>query len=75
MQSESGALCLIRSKASVAIYQEVIEHFIPHSADQLHAETDFIVQLDVTPVPTVKMINIWLKDCDVTVQTYASLVS
>ncbi|KAI5087039.1 hypothetical protein C0J45_24417, partial [Silurus meridionalis] len=53
--SESvGPLCFIKSKVSTDICQEVLEHFILPSADQLYGDADFIFQQDLAPAHTAK---------------------
>ncbi len=42
------------------IYQEILEHFILPSADQLFKDADFIFQRDLAPVHTAKSTKSWL---------------
>ena len=57
-----GPLCFLRSKVSAAIYQEVLEHIMLPSADQLYGDADFIYQQDLAPAHTVKGTSTWFKD-------------
>ena len=57
-----GPLCFLRSKVSAAIYQEVLEHFMLPSADQLYGDADFIYQQDLAPAHTAKGTSTWFKD-------------
>ena len=57
-----GQLCFLRSKVSAAIYQEVLEHFMLPSADQLYGDADFIYQQDLAPAHTAKGTSTWFKD-------------
>ncbi len=47
-----GTLCFMKSKANVAIYQEILEHFMLPSADKLYGDYDFIFQQDLAPTHT-----------------------
>ena len=57
-----GPLCFLRSKVSAAVYQEVLEHFMLPSADQLYGDADFIYQQDLAPAHTAKGTSTWFKD-------------
>uniref|UniRef100_A0A8C7E2M2 Transposase Tc1-like domain-containing protein n=1 Tax=Naja naja TaxID=35670 RepID=A0A8C7E2M2_NAJNA len=37
-----GPLCFIKSRVNVAIYQEILEHFMLPSTDELYGDADFI---------------------------------
>ncbi len=45
--------CLTHVNA--AIHQDILEHFMLHSADKLYGDADLIFQLDLTPAHTVKV--------------------
>ena len=47
-----GQLCFLKSKVSAAIYQDVLEHFMLPSADQLYGDADFIYQQVLAPAHT-----------------------
>ncbi len=51
----------------LAIYQEILEHFILPSADKLYGDADFIFQQDLAPVHTAKGTKSWFNDHGVTV--------
>ncbi|KAI4876901.1 hypothetical protein NFI96_008614 [Prochilodus magdalenae] len=51
-----------RSKVNAAIYQEVLEHFMPPAADQLYGDADFIFQQDLAPAHSAKATSTWFKD-------------
>lgn len=57
-----GPLCFLRSMISIAVYQEVLEHFMLPSADQLYGDADLIFQQDLAPAHTAKSTNTWFKD-------------
>ncbi|KAI5085248.1 hypothetical protein C0J45_22998, partial [Silurus meridionalis] len=57
-----GPLCFIKSKVSTAVYQEVLEHFMLPSADQLYGDANFISQQDLTPAHTAKSTKSWFND-------------
>ncbi len=42
-----GPLCFLKSTVNVAIYQEILEHFMLPSADKLYGDADFIFQQDL----------------------------
>ncbi len=44
------------------VYQEILEHFMLPSADQLFKDADFIFQQDLAPVHTAKSTKSWLND-------------
>ncbi len=48
--------------ATAPVYQEMLEHFMLPSADQLFKDADFIFQQDLAPVHTVKSTKSWLND-------------
>lgn len=41
-----GPLCFLISKVNAAVYQEVLEHFIPPVANQLYGDADFPTRLN-----------------------------
>ncbi len=62
-----GPLCFLKTNVTAPVYQEILEHFMLPSADQLFKDADFIFQQDLTPVHTAKSTKSWLNDHDVTV--------
>ncbi len=44
-------LCLIKSKVSAAIYQEILEHFMLPSADKLYGDADLLFMQDFSTCP------------------------
>ncbi len=44
-----GPLCFLKTNVIAPIYQEILEHFILPSADQLFKDADFIFQQDLAP--------------------------
>uniref|UniRef100_A0A667XRJ5 Tc1-like transposase DDE domain-containing protein n=1 Tax=Myripristis murdjan TaxID=586833 RepID=A0A667XRJ5_9TELE len=56
-----------QSKVSTAVYQQVLEHFMLPSADQLYGDADFIFQQDLAPAHTAKSTNTWFKNHGVSV--------
>ncbi len=59
------------SSAGVAplwpVYQDILEHFMLPSADQLFKDADFIFQQDLAPAHTAKSTKSWLNDHGVVV--------
>ncbi len=62
-----GPLCFLKSTVNTAIYQDILEHFMPPSADKLYRDADFIFQQDLAPAHTAKGTKIWFNDHGVTV--------
>ncbi len=63
--SSAGVCSLFFLKTNVTtapIYQEMFEHFMLPSADQLFKDADFIFQKDLAPVHTAKSTKSWLND-------------
>uniref|UniRef100_A0A9J8B307 Tc1-like transposase DDE domain-containing protein n=1 Tax=Cyprinus carpio carpio TaxID=630221 RepID=A0A9J8B307_CYPCA len=57
-----GPLCFLKTKVTAPIYQEILEHFMLSSADQLFEDADFIFQQDLAPAHTAKSTKSWLND-------------
>ncbi|KAK3558064.1 hypothetical protein QTP86_007310 [Hemibagrus guttatus] len=47
-----GPLCFLKTKVTAPVYQEMLEHFMLPSADQLFEDADFIFQQDLA-LPTL----------------------
>ncbi len=54
-----GPLCFLKTNITAPVYQEILEHFMLPSADQLFKDADFIFQQDLAPAHTAKS---WLND-------------
>ncbi len=57
---ESGGR--LKTNITAPVYQEILEHFILPSADQLFKDADFIFQQDLAPAHTAKSTKSWLND-------------
>ncbi|KAK3541959.1 hypothetical protein QTP86_008150 [Hemibagrus guttatus] len=57
-----GPLCFLKTKVTAPVHQEILEHFILPSADQLFEDSDFIFQQDLAPAHTAKNTKSWLND-------------
>ncbi len=57
-----GPLCFLKTNFTAPVYQEILEHFMLPSADQLFKDADFIFQQDLTPAHTAKSTKSWLND-------------
>ncbi len=57
-----GPLCFLKTNVITPVYQEILEHFMLPSADQLFKDADFIFQQDLAPVHTAKSTKSWLND-------------
>ncbi len=57
-----GPLCFLKTKVTAHVYQDILEHFMLLSADQLFKDADFIFQQDLAPVHTAKSTKSWLND-------------
>ncbi len=49
-----GPLCFMETNVTAPVYQDILEHFMLPSADQLFKDADFIFQQDLAPVHTAK---------------------
>ncbi len=49
-----GPLCFLKTNITAPVYQEILEHFMLSSADQLFKDDDFIFQQDLAPAHTAK---------------------
>ncbi len=57
-----GPLCFLKTNVTSPVYQEILEHFMLPSADQLFKDADFIFQQDLAPAHTAKSTKSWLND-------------
>ncbi len=55
-----GPLCFLKTNVTAPVYQEILEHFMLPSADQLFKDADLIFIL--APAHTVKNTKSWLND-------------
>ncbi len=54
-----GPLCFLKTNVTAPVYQEILEHFMLPSADQLFKDADFIFQQDLAPAHTAKW-GLWV---------------
>ncbi len=54
-----GPLCFLKSTINVAIYQDILEHFMLPSADKLYGDANCIFQQDLAPAHTDKGTKSW----------------
>ncbi len=57
-----GPLCFLKTNVTAPVFQEILEHFILPSADQIFLDADFIFQQDLAPAHTSKSTKSWLND-------------
>ncbi len=57
-----GPLCFLKTNVTAPVYQEILEHFMLPSAEQLFKDADFIFQQDLAPAHTAKSTKSWLND-------------
>uniref|UniRef100_A0A9J8BCS9 Tc1-like transposase DDE domain-containing protein n=1 Tax=Cyprinus carpio carpio TaxID=630221 RepID=A0A9J8BCS9_CYPCA len=57
-----GPLCFLKTKVTAPVYQEILDHFMLPSSDQLFEDADFIFQQDLAPAHTAKSTKSWLND-------------
>ncbi len=50
-----GPLCFLKTNVTAPVYQEILEHFMLPSADQLFKDADFIFQQDLAPAHTARV--------------------
>ncbi len=62
-----GPLCFLKTNVPAPVYQDILEHFMLPSADQLFKDADLIFQQDLAPAHTAKSTKSWLNDHDVSV--------
>ncbi len=55
-----GPLCFLKTNITAPVYQDILEHFMLPSADQLFKDADFIFQQDLAPAHTAKSTKSWL---------------
>ncbi len=57
-----GPLCFLKTNITAPVYQDILEHFMLPSADQLFKDADFIFQQDLATAHTAKSTKSWLND-------------
>ncbi len=57
-----GQLCFLKTNITAPVYQEILEHFMLPSADQLFKDADFIFRHDLAPAHTAKSTKSWLNE-------------
>lgn len=62
-----GPLCFIKSRVNAAVYQEILEHYMLPSVEQLYGDDDFIFQHDLAPAHSAKTTSNWCIDHGITV--------
>ncbi len=55
-----GPLCFLKTNVTAPVYQDILEHFLLPSADQVFKDTDFFFQQDMAPAH--KSTKSWLND-------------
>ncbi len=58
----AGPMCFLKTNVTAPFYQEILEHFLLPSADQLFKDADFIFQQDLASAHTAKSTKSWLND-------------
>ncbi len=57
-----GPLCFFKTDVTAPIFQDILEHFMLASANQLFKDADFIFQQDLALAHTAKSTKSWLND-------------
>ncbi len=52
----------LKANVTAPVYQDILDHFMLPSADQLFKDADFIFQQDLAPAHTAKSTQSWLND-------------
>ncbi len=52
----------LKTNVTAPVYQDISEHFMLSSADQLFKDGDFIFHQDLAPAHTAKSTKSWLND-------------
>ncbi len=60
--ADVGPLCFMKTNVAAPVYQEILEHFMLPSPEQLFKDADFIFQQDLAPVHSAKSTKRWLND-------------
>ncbi len=55
-----GPLGFLKTKITAPVYQDILEHYMLPSADQLFKDANFIFQQDLAPAHTAKSTKSWL---------------
>ncbi len=55
-------LCFLKTNVTAPVYQDILEHFMLPSADQLFKDADFIFQQDLALACIAKSTKSWLND-------------
>ncbi len=61
-----------KANVTAPVYQDILEHFMLPSADQLFKDADFIFQQDLAPPQTAKSTKSWLNGHGVGVLDWAA---
>ncbi len=56
------SIVFLKTNVTAPVYQDILEHFMRPSADQLVKDADFIFQQDLAPAHTAKSTKSWLND-------------
>ncbi len=56
------SIVFLKTNITAPVYQEILEHFMLPSADQIYKDADFIFQQDLAPAHTAKSTKSWLND-------------
>ncbi len=67
-----GPLCFLKTNITAPVYQDILEHFVLPSADQLFKDADLIFQQDLAPAHTAKSTKSWLNDHGVDVLDWSA---
>ncbi len=57
-----GPLCFLKTNVTAPVYQELLEHFMLPSTDQLFKYADLSFQQELAPAHTAKSTKSWLSD-------------
>ncbi len=57
-----GPLCFMKTNVTAPIYQDIFEHSVLASAEQLFKDAGFIFRQDLAPAHTAKSTKSWLND-------------
>ncbi len=55
-----GPLCFLKTNVTAPVYQDILEHFMLPSADQLFKDADFIFQQDLAPAHSILSFSVWV---------------
>ena len=67
-----GPMYFIKSGVTAAVHQEILEHFMLPSTDELYGDADLIFHQDLAPAHIAKSTKTWFNDRGITVLDWSA---